>query len=418
MFWEIITNKPRYRAFWALQDVSFDVKRGEVVGVIGRNGAGKSTLLKILAGTLDKTSGHIEINGKVSAILELGTGFHPEYTGRENIYMGCMYLGMSKEVISRKIDSIIEFSELESFIDQPFKTYSSGMQARLVFSTAVSVEPEIFIIDEALAAGDALFQEKCFRRIRQIVKSGTTVFFVTHSLGLVYDLCHSCILFSEGRMLMKDEPRIVGYEYEKILANDRQMRELNSSKVVLDVSNTKEKDVHELNNQEIKEKNSVSGKVITAEGEVKLKQDLKAEVISFEILNENGISVKTLFHGDNYSIRVKAICRTDLNNLSISFRIEQVSGLVVYGTSTILFNKNIKGHKGDLICVDFFLPCLLQAGQYLLGGGVSEMLGESKFNVLHIVRGALDFEVSGNTRFQGVINMQSNILQVKHSNGT
>lgn len=191
-------KKTEKKAFWALQDVSFEVKKGEVIGVIGRNGAGKSTLLKILSRITEPTSGRIELNGRVASLLEVGTGFHPELSGRENIFLNGTLLGMTRAEIKRKFDEIIDFSGVEEFIDTPVKKYSSGMYVRLAFAVAAHLEPEILLIDEVLAVGDAEFQKKCLGKIDEVAKRGRTVIFVSHDMGAVENLCEKSIFLKSG----------------------------------------------------------------------------------------------------------------------------------------------------------------------------------------------------------------------------
>jgi ABC-type polysaccharide/polyol phosphate transport system ATPase subunit len=211
---DVLNLKKNYKEHWALQDINLTVEKGEVIGVLGVNGSGKSTLLKILSGKLEKTAGDFQVNGQISSILELGTGFHPHYSGRENILMGSMCTGLSKEEALKKMDWIIDFSGLVDVIDQPFNTYSSGMQARLTFATAVSIDPDIFIVDEALATGDAFFAQKCLNRIRQICKTGTTALFVSHSSHAIVQLCTRAIWLDQGKIRMEGPPIDVVREYE------------------------------------------------------------------------------------------------------------------------------------------------------------------------------------------------------------
>lgn len=199
--WQMLYHgrKRFYRPFWALQDISFEVKRGECVGIIGRNGAGKSTLLQIITGTLSPSSGTVECNGRVAALLELGSGFNPEFTGQENVYLNASILGLTKEEIDAKYDDIVAFADIGEFINQPVKSYSSGMAVRLAFAVVAHVDADILIVDEALSVGDAFFTQKCMRFLRQFMEKNT-VLFVSHDTGAVNSLCNAAIMLENGRI--------------------------------------------------------------------------------------------------------------------------------------------------------------------------------------------------------------------------
>jgi len=213
--WDMLTGKKKEETeeFWALKDVSFEVKKGEVLGIIGKNGAGKSTLLKILSRITEPTTGKAEIYGRVSSLLEVGTGFHPELTGRENIFLNGTILGMTRKEVKAKFDEIVDFSGVEKFIDTPVKHYSSGMYVRLAFAVAAHLEPEILIIDEVLAVGDAEFQKKCLGKMDAVAKEGRTVLFVSHNMGAVNSLCSNCILLNNGNIVINNKTADVILKY-------------------------------------------------------------------------------------------------------------------------------------------------------------------------------------------------------------
>ncbi|MFM6202201.1 MAG: polysaccharide ABC transporter ATP-binding protein, partial [Dolichospermum sp.] len=222
-------DDPTHEEFWALKDVSFEIKQGDRVGIIGRNGAGKSTLLKILSRITEPTEGRISIKGRVASLLEVGTGFHPELTGRENIYLNGAILGMSKAEIKKKFDEIVAFAEVEKFLDTPVKRYSSGMYVRLAFAVAAHLEPEILIVDEVLAVGDAQFQKKCLGKMEDVGKEGKTILFVSHDLGFIQLLCSHGILLKEGKIMNDAEINQVIDSYNQVLE-----REINSNKNLLE----------------------------------------------------------------------------------------------------------------------------------------------------------------------------------------
>src|SRR5438128_4036214 len=220
---EFITRRPRHTVFPALQDVTFEVERGEAIGIVGQNGAGKSTLLKLLCSVTRATSGTIESFGTIASILELGTGFHPEFTGRDNAALNAAILGLSPSEVKQKLPAILEFSELGTFLDRPVKTYSSGMYMRLAFSVAVNVEPDILVIDEALAVGDGHFQKKCVDRIREFQQDGRTILFCSHAMYLVTSICRRALWLDHGRVMRWGPALDVTHDYETfLLQRDRE----------------------------------------------------------------------------------------------------------------------------------------------------------------------------------------------------
>lgn len=318
---------------WILQDINFNVQPGEAVGIIGINGAGKSTLLKLITGTAQPTTGSVHMTGRVAAMLELGMGFHPDFTGRQNVFMAGQLLGMSADEISQRMPDIEAFAEIGEYIDQPVRVYSSGMQVRLAFSVATAIRPDILIIDEALSVGDAYFQHKSFDRIREFRKQGTTLLIVSHDKQAIQSICDRAILLSAGRVAMEGEPEGVMDYYNALLANHQ--------------------------NQEVKQEVREDGKVQTISGTG------EATVQEIVLLNKQGQKLEVVEVGQRVILSVTVKANANLDRLVLGYGIKDRLGQVMFGTNTDLTKQPLEAVKsGDYIHYEIVFDANLGPGTY------------------------------------------------------
>lgn len=326
-------NKPHHTLKWVLQGIHFTVQPGEAVGIVGMNGAGKSTLLKMITGTTQPTTGSVHVIGRVSALLELGMGFHPDFTGRQNAFMAGQLLGYSVEELSRLMPEIEAFAEIGDYIDQPVRVYSSGMQMRLAFSVATAQRPEILIVDEALAVGDAYFVHKSFSRIKGFRESGTTLLLVSHDKGSIQTICDRAILLSNGGIAMEGEPQAVMDYYNAMLA-DRE-------------------------NQNVKQITLLDGKfqTVSGSGEVVLE--------SVELCNNEMVPVEVFNIGDPLNILIRYTAREYIPTLTVGFMIKDRLGQPVFGTNTHYLGLHIENcAAGQTRRCNFSVPVNLGVGSY------------------------------------------------------
>jgi lipopolysaccharide transport system ATP-binding protein len=393
---EVILRRSRHREFLALNDVSFEVQRGEVVGLVGRNGAGKSTLLRILAGTLDKTSGEMSLRGNLSAILELGSGFNPDYTGLENIRLGGLCLGMSRKEVDAKTDWIIEFSELADFINQQFRTYSSGMQARLTFATAAALEPDILIVDEALSVGDARFQLKCFSYLRELCARGSTILLVSHDTNAITSLCTKAIFLEKGSIVEIGQPQSVTAHYLKFLLG------LDSSKKNLPAlrqASAAGEDAPEMTTEEGNVACNLSpGKTSASLVQRRFQPDLGkqsgAEIQALEIVDEAGNQLSTLNVGSPYRMVMRVLFHQLVETLSVGFLIRNRQGVELFGMNTNLAGIDLPpGQGGSLYEYNLNVVMNMVNGPYFLSGTIASKNAEGYWAHLDCWIDHLSFEV-------------------------
>jgi lipopolysaccharide transport system ATP-binding protein len=372
-----------HREFWALKDISFEVEAGTTTGIIGPNGSGKSTLLQIITGTLEPTHGSVSLEGRVAALLELGAGFDPQFTGIENIFMNTALMGLSKEATERLLPEIANFAEIGDFIYQPMKVYSSGMYVRLAFAAAIAVSPQILIIDEALAVGDAVFQHRCTRRIKEMQENGTTILFVSHDPGAIRALCNRAILLNQGQKIAEGAPADVLNRYQKIIMARQQAYEAN---VKDDASAVDE--VYDLKPLSYLYRHG----------------DGSAEVVQVQVLDGALRPTELVETGEPLIIRIVYVAHADLDDVVCGFLIRNRHGIHLYGTNTELQEVPFEPVKrGDLIEVTFEFNCWLAPEMFSLCVAVHSSAGVS----YDWLDGCMYFRVMSATRMEGVTNLNA-----------
>lgn len=397
-------RKEYHKKFYALNQISFEVKKGETVGIIGTNGSGKSTILKIITGVLSPTTGEVEVVGTISALLELGAGFNMDYTGIENIYMNGTMMGFSRKEMDAKLNDILDFADIGDFVYQPVKTYSSGMFVRLAFALAINVEPEILIVDEALSVGDVFFQSKCYRRMEEIRKKGTTILMVTHDMGSIIKYCDKVVLLNKGNFVAEGSAGHMVDLYKKILAN--QMDALN---------------------EELEEMNDFSG-----EGESKSQRaagasaglmkdkltinanrteygDGRAEIYDLGLFDERGNLTNLLLKGESFTIKEKIRFHTEITSPIFTYTIKDKKGTDLTGTNTMFEGTEIKPVKaGDEYEVAFTQKMTLQGGEYLLSMSCTGF-EQGEHVVYHRLYDVANITVISNKNTVGVYDMESEV---------
>ena len=376
-----------HREFWALKDISFEVEAGTTTGIIGPNGSGKSTLLQIITGTLEPTHGSVAIEGRVAALLELGAGFNPQFTGIENIFMNAALMGFSKAETEQLLPEIASFAEIGDFIYQPLKTYSSGMYIRLAFAAAIAVQPQILIIDEALAVGDAVFQHRCTRRIKEMQENGTTILFVSHDPSAVRALCNRAILLNQGEKIAEGTPSDVLNRYQKIIMARQQAYEANLKSAAEPATAT-----------ELLERNATPLSYIYRHG------DHTAEVLQVELLDSSLHPVELVETGEPVVVRIVYVAHEDLDDVVCGFLIRNRHGIHIYGTNTELQEVPFERvTRGELTEVRFEFNCWLAPEMLSVCVAVHSSAGVS----YDWLDGCVFFRVMSPTKMEGVVNLNA-----------
>lgn len=387
-----LTRKQCYREHFALNSLNFEIKKGETVGIIGTNGSGKSTILKIITGVLNPSEGEVAVNGRISALLELGAGFNMEYTGVENVYLNGTMIGFTKEEIDERLEDILEFADIGDFVHQPVKTYSSGMFVRLAFAVAININPEILIVDEALSVGDVFFQSKCYHKFEEFKKMGKTILFVSHDLGSITKYCDRAVLLNKGSKLFEGTPKDAVDLYKRVLVNQLEDDEESGKSIW---------------------KHSEGGELwrstLPINPQVLEYGSKKAEILDFAFVDEKGRFSNVIEKGSKMSVKVKVKFHEAIAEPIFAFSFKNLLGIELCGTNTLFEKIEITPKQaGDIQEIAFTQNMDLQGGEYLLSLGCTGY-PKGEFTVYHRLYDVCSLTVVSTKNTVGYYDMNTKI---------
>lgn len=396
-----LSKKRRYTELRALDDVSFEVKRGECVGIIGTNGSGKSTILKIITGVLNQTSGEIAVNGRISALLELGAGFNMEYTGIENIYLNGTMMGFSREEIDGKLEEILKFADIGDFVYQPCKTYSSGMFVRLAFAVAINIDPEILIVDEALSVGDVFFQAKCYHKFDEFKSQGKTILIVSHDLGSISKYCDRVVLLNKGVKRAEGEPKDMVDLYKKLLVHLDESDSTGNTAMEQDMDPEEQEHAAGV-------ADSLTG-LLAQNPNTNSYGEGHADIIRVRVYDDKGKETNAIEKGSYFTIKVRVHVNKDVESPIIAYTFKNLRGVEITGTNTMFEHADIEPMKpGQEVEAVFRQKMDLQGGEYLLSFGCTGY-HHGEFRVFHRLYDLLNITCVSTKNTVGFYDMNSEV---------
>ena len=391
--------KKNYKEKHALSHVNFEVRKGETVGIIGTNGSGKSTMLKLITGVLTPTSGQIQVDGRISALLELGAGFNMEYTGIENVYLNGTMIGFTKEEIDQRLQSIIDFADIGDYINQPVKSYSSGMFVRLAFAVAINIDPEILIVDEALSVGDVFFQSKCYRKFEDFKREGKTILFVSHDLSAISRYCDRAILLNQGDKVFEGTPKEAIDIYKKVLV-DQFHKGTGTSDAVSGAGTDSQNPVQGSSKPMWKDMFPANPSLVEY-------GEKNAEIIDYGLYDEKGLPTSNFLKGSEFTVKMKIHARETVLEPIFAFTIKNLKGIEICGTNTTMEKIPVPTMKdGDEHVVTFTQKIDLQGGEYLLSLGCTGYQ-DGMFRVFHRLYDVISLTVVSSRDTVGFYDMNS-----------